>query len=349
MTSKHRKRIPVNIIGGSLGVGKTTTINHLLTQRPSHEKWAILVNEYGLVGLDAALLHQKSNATEQNGVEIKEVAGGCICCSAGFMFKVSLVMLLQCRPDRLLIEPTGLAALSGILDTLDQPGIRDSVDIQSIICLMDPTRLTESLEREEMQDQIEAADIVLANRSDVASKEQLKSFEEWATNLFPKKKLVHHIENGEIPIDYLHMVSQREKDLIRGNHTHDTDHDHHKQHIEQDINCDESQPIVRRVHLSPKISTVGWICWNEIIFDAERISNWLRNLSQLSNIYRTKAVVRTTKGWWGVNFIHDTKEIHPNGYRRDSRIEIILEGDQIPDIDMLEVQLHNCITSNINQ
>ena len=118
------------------------------------EKWAILVNEYGLIGLDAALLHQKSNATEQNGVEIKEVVGGCICCSAGFMFKVSLVLLLQRRPDRLLIEPTGLAALSGILDTLDQPRIRASVDIQSIICLMDPTRLTESLEREEIRDQI---------------------------------------------------------------------------------------------------------------------------------------------------------------------------------------------------
>ena len=349
MTSKPHKIIPVNIIGGSLGVGKTTAINHLLTQRPSHEKWAILVNEYGLVGLDAALLHQKSNATEQNGVEIKEVAGGCICCSAGFMFKVSLVLLLQRRPDRLLIEPTGLAALSGILDTLDQKGIRESVNIQSIICLMDPTRLTESLEREEMVDQIEAADIVLANRSDLATESQLHFFDEWANSLFPKKKLVRHIENGEIPIDYLQMVNQREKDLIRGTHTHNTDHDHHTQHIEQDITCGESQQIVKRAHISPNISTIGWICWNEIIFDAERISNWLRNLSKLSNICRIKAVVRTTKGWWGVNFIHDTNEIHPNGYRRDSRIEIILEGDQMPDIDMLEIQLRNCIASNTSQ
>ncbi len=355
MASKPHKRIPVNIIGGSLGVGKTTTINHLLTQRPSHEKWAILVNEYGLVGLDAALLRQKSNTVEQGGVDIKEVAGGCICCSAVFMFKVSLVLLLQRRPDRLLIEPTGLAALSGILDTLDQKGIRESVDIQSIICLLDPTRLTESLNREEMRDQIEAADILLANRSDLASKEQLKSFEEWAKNIFPKKTFVGQIKKGEIPIDYLQMVNTRKKDLMRGGHEHGTDHEHHHNHrdhthtTEQDITCNASQPIVQLSHRSPNISTVGWICWNEIIFDAERISNWLEDLSKLYNICRTKAVVRTTKGWWGVNFINDTKDIHSNGYRRDSRIEIILEGNQIPDIDILEVQLRTCIASDTSE
>ena len=351
---KHRKRIPVNIIGGSLGVGKTTTINHLLAQRPSHEKWAILVNEYGLVGLDAALMHQKSDSAEQNGVEIKEVAGGCICCSAGFMFKVSLVLLLQRRPDRLLIEPTGLAALSGILDTLGQTGIRESVDIQSIICLIDPTRLTESLNRDEMLDQIEAADIILANRSDLASKDQLKSFEEWAKNLFPKKKLVDHIQNGEIPINYLQMVNIRTKDVIRGGHEHGTDHEHHhKSHdhtqLIEEVICNDSEPIIQLSHRSPNISTIGWICWNKIIFDAEHISTWLINLSKLSNIYRIKAVIRTTKGWWGVNFVDDIKEIHPNGYRRDSRIEMVLEGEQFLDTNVLEAQLRKCIAAHEHQ
>ena len=110
-TMKLIKRIPINLIAGTLGVGKTTAINHLLAQRPEGESWAVLVNEYGQVGLDAALL-------ETEGVEIREVAGGCICCSAGFMFEVSLLLLLQRAPDRLIIEPTGLATLSGILDML---------------------------------------------------------------------------------------------------------------------------------------------------------------------------------------------------------------------------------------
>ena len=110
-----RKPIPINIVAGTLGVGKTTTINHLLEQRPEDEKWAILINEYGLIGVDAALVESPAKGQGQPGVQIKEVAGGCICCSAGFMFEVSLVLLLQRRPQRLLIEPTGLAALSGIL------------------------------------------------------------------------------------------------------------------------------------------------------------------------------------------------------------------------------------------
>ena len=97
---KTAKRVPVNVIGGSLGVGKTTTINHLMAQRPVGERWAVLVNEYGLIGLDAALIEGEGrSAGGQNGVEIREVAGGCICCSAGIFFEMSLVQLLQRRPD----------------------------------------------------------------------------------------------------------------------------------------------------------------------------------------------------------------------------------------------------------
>ena len=69
---------------------------------------------------------------------------------------------------------------------------------------MDPTRLAESLEKREMLDQIESADIVLANRSDLATKSQLRFFDDWANNLFPKKKLVRHIQKGK----YLLIISK---------------------------------------------------------------------------------------------------------------------------------------------
>ena len=96
------KLIAVNIVCGPLGVGKTTSINHLLKNRPSDEYWAVLVNEYGLIGLDAALMEPTSEHGAAD-VEIREVSGGCICCSAGTMFSVSLRLLLQKQPDRLLI------------------------------------------------------------------------------------------------------------------------------------------------------------------------------------------------------------------------------------------------------
>ena len=191
--------IPVNLISGALGVGKTTTINHLLRHRPEGEKLAVLVNEYGLVGLDAALMTEDAKAGQPAGVTIREVAGGCICCSAGFMFEVSLVLLLQRRPDRLLIEPTGLAALSGILETLDREGIREAVDVRSIICLLDPSRLEEDLTREEVLDQVTAADILLASRPDRFSQTELVAFKQWTETLFPPKRLVAEIEYGRLP------------------------------------------------------------------------------------------------------------------------------------------------------
>ena len=222
-----RPPIPVNIIAGPLGVGKTTVINHLLEQRPEQEKWAVLVNEYGLIGLDAALM-TKSTDTGLPGVELKEVAGGCICCSAGFMFEVSLVLLLQRRPARLLIEPTGLAALSGILDTLDRPGIREAVDVRSVVCLLDPAQLSEALLREEVQDQVEAADVLLASRSDLATPVQLEAFAAWSSELFPPKLHTGQLEHGRLPHTTLDMITNRQSTVNRGGHsTERRDHHHH--------------------------------------------------------------------------------------------------------------------------
>ncbi len=351
MTKPIPKQIPVNIIAGPLGVGKTTTINHLLDLRPDNEQWAILVNEYGLVGLDAALMKRDSATGIPSGVEIKEVAGGCICCSAGFMFEVSLVLLLQRRPDRLLIEPTGLAALSGILDTLERPGIREAVDVRSVVCLLDPARFEEALLRKEVQDQVEAADVLIASRSDLASSKQLEIFHSWANGLFPPKQSVQQVVQGEIPLDLLDLVVERISTPFREGHTHGTDHLEHPPSSnntdgkpDTELRCTASKPIVQRVHKSPVASTIGWVCWDELVFDAKRVSSWLGELSQLPGALRTKAVLRTNEGWWGFNFAEGVQEVRPSGYRRDSRLEIMIKGDQFPHPDVLEKSMRDCLT-----
>lgn len=352
MSETSRKRIPVNLIAGPLGVGKTTTINHLLEQRPEHERWAVLVNEYGLVGLDAALMESATERGRSAGVEIREVAGGCICCSAGLMFEVSLVLLLQRRPDRLLIEPTGLAAVSGILDTLDRPGIREAVDVRSIVCLLDPCRLKEALVREEVQDQVEAADVLLASRSDLAKAEQLEAFHAWAGSLFPAKRLVGQVEQGRVDPSLLDLAADRRSEAPRVGYRHGTDHDHHAHdaaghEVTEDVPCDDSRPIVRFSHRSPVASTLGWVCWDGIVFDAERISCRLGELARLPGARRVKAVLRTQEGWWGFNFVDGLEEVRPSGYRRDSRLEVVFEGEQFPDADVLEQKLRACITTPV--
>lgn len=204
--STTRPPVPVNIIAGGLGAGKTTAINALLQHRPSGERWAILINEYGEVGVDGALL-----ATEgvRPNVEIREVAGGCICCSAGFMFEMSLVMLLQRRPDRLLIEPTGLATLTGIIETLESPGIRDAVDLRSVITLIDASRLEERNATPEEQDQVAAADILLANHVDRATPDSIEAFLETSRRAFPPRAHVGTVDHARIPPELLDLVRDR--------------------------------------------------------------------------------------------------------------------------------------------
>lgn len=360
MNQKTNKRIPVNLISGPLGVGKTTTINHLLSHRPEDEKWAVLVNEYGLVGLDAALMETESKVGEPTGVDIREVAGGCICCSAGFMFEVSLVLLLQRKPARLLIEPTGLAALSGILDTLDRPGIRESVDVQSIICLLDPKRFREDLLKEQVQDQIEAADILIASRPDLATAQQRDEFHEWAHSLFPKKRWIGPIEQGRMPLNLLSLVADRKEIIPRGGHAHGTDHHHHEHehHKKADAHaspksdagtpnlaCDASQPIIQRAHASSTASTLGWVVWKDLIFDSQGIHHWLTKITRREDVQRTKAVVRTNEGWYAFNFTNDAQEIKLSSYRRDSRLEIIFEGDGFTDADILENDLQHILVN----
>jgi len=356
MSGKARKRIPVNLIAGPLGVGKTTMINHLLANRPADEKWAVLVNEYGLVGLDAALMKSPPEPGQPAGVDIREVAGGCICCSAGFLFEVSLALLLQRRPDRLLIEPTGLAALSGILDTLDRPKTREAVDVRSIVCLLDPGRLEEDTRRQEVQDQAEAADVLLAGRPDLATAEQLDAFHSWAGALFPPKRFVGPVERGRIELALLDLVADRGAAAPRGGHRHGTDHHHHHDHEDRDhdaageeqvtdLSCDASHPIVQRCHSSPVASTFGWVCWEQLVFDAERVSHWLNELARLPGARRTKAVLRTNEGWWAFNIVDGREETWPSGYRRDSRLELVIESESPPNADALERELRTCLAT----
>ena len=101
------QRIPTNIITGFLGVGKTTAILDLLANKPNDERWAVLVNEYGEVSIDAAILE---GGAASDGITIREVAGGCVCCATAPYLQVALHLLLtEARPHRLIVETTDSA------------------------------------------------------------------------------------------------------------------------------------------------------------------------------------------------------------------------------------------------
>jgi len=174
-SSKLIHGIPTNIVTGFLGAGKTSTILHLLNNKPSNERWAVLVNEFGEIGIDGALIQgqvtgQKEAQTEN--VFIREVPGGCMCCTAGLPMRVALTQLIrQAKPDRLLIEPTGLGHPQEVLQTLKETSFKGVLAIQQTITLIDARQLSDQryAEHETFQQQIDIADIIVANKQDLYS------------------------------------------------------------------------------------------------------------------------------------------------------------------------------------
>ncbi|MFN3576991.1 MAG: cobalamin biosynthesis protein CobW [Tabrizicola sp.] len=184
-------KIPVTVITGFLGAGKTTLIRHLM-QNPQGKRLAILVNEFGTVGVDGDIL--KSCADENCPVEnIVELANGCICCTVAddFIPTIESLMAMPQRPDHILIETSGLALPKPLLKAFDWPAIRSKITVDGVIALADAEAVAagrfapdvaaveaqraadDSLDHETplsevFEDQILCADLILLSKADLA-------------------------------------------------------------------------------------------------------------------------------------------------------------------------------------
>lgn len=187
-------RIAVNLVTGFLGTGKTTTIRHLLHAHPRQQRWAVLVNEFGEIGVDGALL-------DDEGVAVQEVAGGCLCCVAAPAFTTGLNRLIrQQRPDRILIEPSGLGHPAQVIETLSGPIYQGLLDIRATLCVLDARHLSSPRHREHPNfiDQIHLADVVLANKADLYSIQDERALEAFLIGLDPPKQSVVSSRFGNI-------------------------------------------------------------------------------------------------------------------------------------------------------
>ena len=197
--SEQLANIPTNLIMGFLGVGKTTAIIDLLKQKPTNQKWAVLVNEFGTIGIDGVIF-------ETAGITVKEIPGGCLCCAVGLPFQVGVNQLLkQVRPDRLLIEPSGLGHPTKVVDMLTRGYFKDVLDLRASICLLDPEKLkhTRYTNHESFVDQIALSDVLVANKTDLADKAAIQLFQRWAERSTPQKTVVTQTINGQLDIAWL--------------------------------------------------------------------------------------------------------------------------------------------------
>ena len=187
------KNTPCTLLTGFLGSGKTTLINQLLTFKTANEvmtdeRWALLINEFGQIGIDAQLI---DHADEQ--LAIREVSGGCICCTSQLPLQIALTRLLaDHHPQRLIIEPTGLAHPKSLLQQLTEPHWQTSLSLHAIIGVMSAQQWQQPKYRHHdgYQAHILHADYVVINRYEVLNKTEKAQLINWITDLNPTATLL---------------------------------------------------------------------------------------------------------------------------------------------------------------
>lgn len=319
---------PTTLITGALGVGKTTAILDLL-ERAGDGGWAVLVNEFGRVGIDGAAF--------PSGLAVREVAGGCICCSAGLALRTTLVRLLrEVRPSRLLIEPTGLAHPATVLDLLRSPGITEAVSVRATITLVDPRKCASPPPLDDpWHDQWACADVLVANRCDLASEADLQAFRALAAERWPPPLVVAETEHGRLNPAWLDLDPRATPPAGRP-------------HLEGGAET----PPLRTPHgwrltgAAHGIASCGYVWPATRRFERRALQAALHalvlpNPALPAGILRMKGVFHTDRGWLFADATPDAVTWRPSGHRRDNRLEILAPTHPSPNWEAAEAALLN--------
>ncbi|MCL9777131.1 CobW family GTP-binding protein [Vibrio methylphosphonaticus] len=327
--------VPTNIITGFLGVGKTSAIVKLMEHKPEHERWAILVNEFGEIGVDGSLLQGQKNPEQR--VFIREVPGGCMCCAAGLPMQIALNQLLsEARPDRLLIEPTGLGHPKEVLQVLSTDHYRQILSLQKNITLVDARKLSDSryTSNETFNQQIAIADTVVGNKTDLYQQGDAEKLQAYVAAVGRPMTKVMFAQHGAIPF------SDFEGDTSIHEHPPHNHHHGHSKPLASELPMPESG-IIKATNQGEGFESVGWRFSPNKHFDRQRLINLLVGL----DVERMKAVFITEDGIFGYNMTEDGLTEMELNETVESRIEVISS-----EVDTaLENQLMQCVVSPLHQ
>ncbi|MEL7263120.1 MAG: cobalamin biosynthesis protein CobW, partial [Pseudomonadota bacterium] len=277
-------KVPVTVITGFLGSGKTTLVRHLM-QNPQGKRLAIVVNEFGDVGVDGEIL--KSCAIPDCPAEnIMELANGCICCTVAddFIPTIEALMALDPQPEHILIETSGLALPKPLLKAFDWPDIRSRITVDGVIALADAEAVAagrfasdvaavdaqraadDSLDHETplsevFEDQISCADIILLTKPDLAGPEGIAKAKEIIAAEAPRPLPVVEVAEGAVdPRVILGLEAAAEDDMDARPSHHDGHDDHEHDDFESVIidipEVDDPADLVARIEAMAKAQNI---------------------------------------------------------------------------------------------
>lgn len=310
------KLTTVNLFSGFLGVGKTTALKYLIAHKPAHERWAVIVNEFGEIGIDGAAL-------TEDGLPVAEVAGGCLCCVAGPQMTATVATLLRReRPDRLLIEASGLAHAASAIDELTTPPLGNALTIGATLTLVDPRQFIDpNYARLPLyRDQVSIADVLVATKSDLIDLDTLQVFRKQATALFPPKTRIAEVVNGAVEPAWLDLPPA-EKARYR--------------------------PVVP-AEAPTAWQSQGYVFEPERNFDGEALTSFFDRLPELvPALVRAKGVFRVLDSWVWLNWAEGHWGASQVAWRRDSRFELVANGAF--DSEAVRTQLSACLAPQTEQ
>ena len=270
------KPVPITVLTGYLGAGKTTLMNHILTNQEGY-KVAVIVNDIGEVNIDAKLIADGGLINEEDKGNIVPLSNGCICCTLKEDLLNQIVDILKTgKFDYILIEASGICeplpiaqTISFLEDQLEQKAGRKICKLDNVVTVVDALRLVDEfgsgrdLEKEDLDEedienlliqQIEFCDLIILNKVDEVTKEQLKEVKEVIKNLHPEAKIIetnYAKVNVEAVIDTNNFDFEKtassagwvagldkevNEDHSKDKHHHhdddddDDDHEHHEHH-----------------------------------------------------------------------------------------------------------------------
>ena len=226
----------IDIISGFLGAGETTFIQKLLQESLKGENVVLIENEFGEIGIDSGFL-------KNSGIEIREMNQGCICCSLVGDFETSLKEVIETyKPDRILIEPSGVGKLSDILSAVKTVSANLPVHLDGAVTVVDSTKakLYNKNFGEFFDDQIRYATSIVLSRTDIATEEKVEEAIRIVRALNPKANLITTAIkelSGEKLLEIIGQEENLEEALLQEVKEKAHHHEHHHHHHDGDCGC----------------------------------------------------------------------------------------------------------------